>query len=93
MSKFKGSSFGWLKSYFKDHFPHVRSVVVIAEKIGSHEYAALLKVKAGRKWFVVKKKGEYLSEAVAKAKEGMDLKVRREWDKYKAHKAVNLNRI
>ena len=93
MSKMKGSSFKWLKNYFKDHFPHVRSVEVKAEKNGPHEYVAKLKVKAGRKWFVVKKKGDHLSEAMAKAKEGMAVKVRREWDKYKVHKAVNLNRF
>lgn len=83
----------WLRSYFKDHFPHVKAVEVNAKKNGSHEYVALLKVKAGRDWFFVKKKGEDLNEAMSKAKEGMAVKVRKEWEKFKVHKSVNLNRV
>ena len=91
MSKNRRSSFSWVKSYFLNHFPHVRNVEVEAHQEGPEEFHALLKVKAGREWFVVKKKGAHLGEALGKAKKGMAVKVRKEWEKFKSHKAVDPN--
>jgi hypothetical protein len=84
MSKNRRSSFEWVKSYFLNHFPHVKKVEVEAHQEGPEEYHALLRVKAGHEWFVVKKKGAHLGEALGKAKKGMAEKVRREWGKFKA---------
>lgn len=83
MSKNSRSSFAWVKSYFLNHFPHVKKVEVEAHREGLEEYHALLKVKAGSEWFVVKKRGAHLGEALGKAKKGMAEKVRRGWDKFK----------
>ncbi len=88
MSKHRKPSYNWVKSYFKKHFPHVKEVVVNAHQNNDHDFDALLKVKAGKKWFVVKKKGHDLSEALKKAKEGMSVKIRKEWQKFKDHKAL-----
>lgn len=89
MSKNRRSSFSWVESYFLNHFPHVKKVEVEAHQEGPEEFHALLKVKAGHQWFVVKKKGAYLGEALGKAKKGMAEKVRREWGKFKNHKGLD----
>lgn len=91
MSKKRNSSYEWVKSYFLNHFPHVKKVEVEAHQEGPEEFQALLRVKAGSKWFVVKKRGEHLGDALGKAKKGMAVKVRREWHRFKNHKGQELS--
>lgn len=70
------------------HFPHVKKVEVEVHKVGPHSFDARVKVRAGSRWLVVKKSGQEVGEALNRAKESMDKKVRREWEKFKNHKAL-----
>jgi hypothetical protein len=90
MSKNRNYSYDWVRSYFMNHFPHIKKVEVEAHQEGPEEYQAMLRVKAGKQWFVVKKKGAHLGDALGKAKKGMAVKVRREWEKFKNHKGQNI---
>lgn len=89
MSKSRSFSFSGMKNYFLNQYPHVKNVDVEVHKEGPHDFVARLKVKAGSRWFVVKKRGEEVSEALSRAKEAMNHKVRKEWGKYKNHRNLS----
>lgn len=88
MSKSRSFAFSGMRNYFFNHYPHVKNVEVEVHKEGPHDFVARLKVKAGSRWFVVKKHGEQVGDALSKAKEAMNHKVRKEWEKFKNHQAM-----
>lgn len=87
MSKIKGRSYGWVKSYFLDHFPQVKRVEVEAKEEGAEDYRVLIQVKAANRWFVVSKSGHGLGEALGRAKKAMAVKIRHSMKKVQSKKA------
>ena len=77
--------FAWFKDYFKNNYPLVREVEVEAHKEAAGLFEVRARVKANRKWYVVRKRAASADMALNKAKAVMASKLHKEWNKSKRH--------